>query len=102
MEAGNLLRQARRRAGLTQLELGKRAGVTQASISRIEDSRVRPRFDTLDRLLEACGFSIELAPRLGEGVDRTAIRELLALTPAERARVAVEEARNLEWIGPQR
>jgi transcriptional regulator with XRE-family HTH domain len=99
MDEANLLRQARRRAGLTQLELGKRAGVTQASISRIEDSRVRPRFDTLDRLLEACGFSIELAPRLGVGVDRTAIRELLRLTPAERARLAVEEARNLERIG---
>ncbi|MDQ6893310.1 MAG: helix-turn-helix domain-containing protein [Acidobacteriota bacterium] len=99
MEAADLLRQARRRAALTQLELGKRAGVTQASISRIEDSRTRPRFDTLDRLLEACGFSLELSPRLGEGVDRTAIRALLGLTPAERARLAVEEARNLERIG---
>lgn len=99
MKAATLLRQARRRAGLTQLELGKRAGVTQASISRIEESRVRPRFDTLDRLLEACGFSLELAPRLGVGVDRTAIRELLRLTPAERARLAVEEARNLGRIG---
>jgi transcriptional regulator with XRE-family HTH domain len=98
MEAATLLREARRRAGLTQLELGKRAGVTQASISRIEDSRIRPRFDTLDRLLGGCGFSLELAPRLGEGVDRTAIRELLRLTPAERARLAVEEARNLEQI----
>ena len=102
MEAGSLLREARRRAGLTQLELGRRAGVTQASISRIEDSRVRPRFDTLDRLLEACGFTIELAPRLGEGVDRTAIRDLLRLTPAERARLAVEEARNLDRIGAPR
>jgi len=99
MTAGELVRTARGRAGLTQLELGKRAGVTQAGISRIEDERVSPRFDTLARLLEACGFSIEIAPRLGEGVDRTAIRELLRLTPAERARLAVEEARNLERIG---
>ncbi len=34
-------------------------------------------------------------PRPGEGVDRTAIRQMLALTPAERLRLAVEEARNL-------
>ena len=99
MRAGHLLKTARSRSGLTQLELGKRAGVTQAAISRIEDEKVSPRFDTLTRLLEACGFSIEIATRLGEGVDRTAIRQLLRLTPAERARLAVEEARNLERIG---
>lgn len=29
------------------------------------------------------------------GIDRTVIRRLLALTPAERFRLAVEEARNL-------
>lgn len=94
-----LLRHARQVAGLTQRALSGRAGVTQASISRIEDGKTSPRLDTLDRLLEACGFSLELAPRLGQGVDRTAIRELLRLSPAERARLAVEEARNLERIG---
>ena len=31
----------------------------------------------------------------GTGIDRTTIRNLLALTPAERARIAVESARNL-------
>jgi hypothetical protein len=31
----------------------------------------------------------------GPSVDRSAIRELLKLTPAQRARLAVEEARNL-------
>jgi hypothetical protein len=34
-------------------------------------------------------------PIAGLGVDRTAIRELLALSPAERLALAVEEARNL-------
>ena len=34
------------------------------------------------------------APR-PNGVDRTVIRRLLELTPAERFRLAVEEARNL-------
>ncbi len=34
-------------------------------------------------------------PPTGEGVDRTVIRRLLELTPAERFRLAVEEARNL-------
>jgi len=96
MSGGPVLRTARRRAGLSQRVLAERAGVTQAAISRIEDGKTSPRFDTLERLLEACGFTLELAHWLGEGVDRTAIRELLRLSPAERARLAVQEAHNLE------
>ncbi|HEX8155576.1 MAG TPA: hypothetical protein VF698_20755 [Thermoanaerobaculia bacterium] len=37
--------------------------------------------------------AIEKQP--GEGVDLSLIRELLALTPVERLRRAVEEARNV-------
>ncbi len=102
MTASELLSFARRKAGLTQSELGKRAGVTQAAISRIEEAKVSPRVDTLERLLEACGFELELVPRAGTGVDRTAIRELLRLTPDERARIAIAEARNLDGLRPQR
>ena len=97
--SSSLVRRARRAAGLSQKALAERAGVTQASISRIEDGKISPRCDTLERLLEACGFTLELAPRLGEGIDRTAIRDLLRLSPAERARLAVAEARNLERVG---
>lgn len=32
----------------------------------------------------------------GKGVDRTLIRQRLALTPAQRVRLAVTEARNLQ------
>lgn len=98
MSAAALLRHAREVSNLSQRTLSDRAAVTQASISRIEDGKTSPRFDTLERLLEACGFSLELVAKSGQGVDRTAIRELLRLSPAERARLAVEEARNLERI----
>jgi hypothetical protein len=37
----------------------------------------------------------QIEQKPGTGVDRTLIRSLLALTPAERARIAVESARNL-------
>lgn len=37
-------------------------------------------------------------PQQDSGVDRTQIRERLALTPAERARVFVESARNVARI----
>jgi transcriptional regulator with XRE-family HTH domain len=98
MNAGNILRYARRKANLSQRELGHRAGVTQATISRIEEALISPRFDTMERLLDVCGFQLQAIPRRGEGVDRGAIRELLGSTPTERARLAVDEARNLEKI----
>ncbi len=102
MAAADLLRYARRKARLSQRELGRRAGATQATISRIEDGLISPRFDTLERLLAACGFELQAIPRRGEGVDRTAIRELLRSTPTERVRLAVQEARNLEKLRPSR
>jgi transcriptional regulator with XRE-family HTH domain len=100
MTAADALRYARSKANLSQRELGRRAGATQATISRIEDGLISPRFDTLERLLSACGFELQLIPRRGAGVDRTAIRELLRSTPADRARLAVQEARNLEKLLP--
>jgi transcriptional regulator with XRE-family HTH domain len=102
MAAATLLRYARRKANLSQRELGRRASATQATISRIEDGLISPRFDTLERLLAACGFELQVIPRRGEGVDRTAIRELLRSTPTERARLAVREARSLEKFRPSR
>lgn len=90
-----MLREARRRAGLTQRQLARRAGMPQPAIARIEAGAVQPRVATLDRLLRSCGRALEPSRRLGVGVDRTAIRELLRLTPGERARLAAEEARRL-------
>ena len=34
--------------------------------------------------MRACGFDLEVEPVLGFGVDRSQIRELLALTPDQR------------------
>jgi predicted transcriptional regulator len=91
---------ARRKAGFSQRALAERAGVTQATIARIETGEIDPRTNTVSRLLRACGYDLEAVPLSGIGVDRTAIRELLRLSPAERARLAVREARNLERAVP--
>lgn len=37
-------------------------------------------------------MTVELAPAAGTGVDRSQIRELLRLTPLERAQLAVADA----------
>jgi DNA-binding XRE family transcriptional regulator len=55
---GSRLRQVRREHALTQTELGKRADLDQAVISRIERGKVRPRLDTLNRLADSLNVSL--------------------------------------------
>ena len=98
MTAAEALRHARRRKGFSQRELARRAGVQQPVVARIESGTVTPRVDTLQRLLEACGESLMTGPRLGEGIDRSQIRESLKLPPAERLRLGVLAARNLSTL----
>ena len=49
MDAAETLRDARRRAGLSQRALAQRARTPQPTIARIESHAVVPRVDTLDR-----------------------------------------------------
>jgi transcriptional regulator with XRE-family HTH domain len=76
---------ARRSAGLTQRQLAEKSGVPQPTIARIETGKQMPRADTLDKLLKACGWELDMALRRGQGEDRSLIRSWLRLTPIERA-----------------
>jgi transcriptional regulator with XRE-family HTH domain len=93
-----LLTHARQRAGLSQRDVADRTGLPQSTIARIESGRTVPRADTLERLLAACNAELDTCPLSGLGIDRSAMRELLRLTPAERAQLAVDEARNLAML----
>ncbi len=95
MNTAAALRNARRRAGLSQRRLAAATGVAQPTIARIERGHEVPRVDTLDRLLRACGDTVEAVPLAGVGLDRTGIRQLLRLTPAERIDVAAANAEAL-------
>jgi DNA-binding XRE family transcriptional regulator len=53
------LKEARRKAHLTQVELAKRIGVTQTHISKIERGDADPAMETLDGLLRALSLRIE-------------------------------------------
>jgi predicted transcriptional regulator len=75
--------------------LAKLADVPQPAIARIERGTVSPRISTLLPLIAAAGFSLEVTPRIGEGVDRSLIRGSLARTPEERIRAAAAAAANL-------
>jgi transcriptional regulator with XRE-family HTH domain len=62
MEVATELREARRRAGLTQTQLASRSGTSQATISAYESGRKQPSLDTLDRLLSATGSRLAIVP----------------------------------------
>lgn len=96
--AARILRHARRRARMTQRALATASGVPQETIARIESGSTQPRFDTLDRLLAACGFGLEVMPRLGVGVDRTLIAWMLQQSPEERLDHGLRAARDMEAL----
>ena len=58
-----MLRDARRTAGLTQLELANRAGTAQPAVAAYESGGRTPNLTTLNRLLGACEHDVELLAR---------------------------------------
>src|ERR1700691_1723809 len=82
-----LLRDSRRRAGLTQRQLALRLGVTQAAVAKLERPGANPTFETLAGALWATGHRLQLeAPARQGGVDESLIRRQLELSSGERAR----------------
>ena len=83
---------------MSQRELARTSEVPQPVIARLESGGAIPRVDTLDKLLRACGETLEARPRRGIGVDRSLIREMLRLSPADRLRSASDEANSLRRL----
>ena len=83
-------------AGMSQRDLARVTGMPQPAIARIERGAVTPGLDTLERLLAGVGMTLELVPRPGMGVDRSLVREALALMPEERVLAAGQAGRALE------
>ena len=92
MISGDLLREARLRAGLTQAELGRRVRRPQSQIARWERGDVKPSLETLRELVRACG--LELWFRLANYDDSYVVDvdDALALSPDERVAHALHRA----------
>ncbi len=58
--AGDLLREARTRAGLTQEGLAERAGLRQSVISVYESGRRQPSLPTLAAMVAATGYTLDV------------------------------------------
>ena len=103
MTAPALIRNARRQAELTQVELGRRLGLSQAAVAKLERSDANPTISTLARVLRATGhrLALEAAP-WHPSIDVSLVRKHLELTPAQRLagiEVMYEEGRALALAG---
>jgi len=95
MDAAGLLKQARRRARLSQRDLAQRTGIGQAVIARIESRRSTPRYETLERLLAATGHALVLAEERPPDADRWSIRAALAMSDRDREAFFLRSNRNM-------
>jgi predicted transcriptional regulator len=90
VDAASLIRQTRRRLGISQRTLALRAGTDQAAVSRIERGEVSPGVDTVERLLAAMGEELKLeATPMERHHDPVHMRATMERTPAERLQLAI-------------
>ena len=86
MQAADLIREARKRAGLTQGQLAERLGTTQSAIARLERGRTEPSYQRVAAALRACG--LDLVPQLlaADDSDWSVASTNLTADPATRVR----------------
>ena len=86
MTSGQLIRQARLTAGLSQAELAERVRLPRQQIVRWEGDVVEPGLSTLRRLLRACGFDLPLSlvPYTPDPEREAQLERIRRQTPQER------------------
>jgi transcriptional regulator with XRE-family HTH domain len=86
MSGGTLVREARRRASLTQTDLADRLGTTQSAIARMERSRTSPSFARVVHAVRACGLDLVPALLPIDDADWSVASTNLLLDPEDRVR----------------
>jgi transcriptional regulator with XRE-family HTH domain len=84
IKGATLLREARLRAGLSQVALAERSGKDRVQIGRYESGAVAPSVDTLSDLVRACGFELELELKATGEAAADVLSELQQLSPERR------------------
>ena len=76
------IRELRKAAGLTQMELARRVALPQSHIAKIEAGKSDPRFSTVLAIVQALGFDLAVG-------DPTTLRIAKAFEqPSRKARFA--------------
>jgi transcriptional regulator with XRE-family HTH domain len=86
VDGGLIVREARRRAGLTQRRLAALAGVSQPTIARIESGVSTPGLDEVARLVAVCGLQLRVSLVEHDDSDWSVASANLRLGPEARVR----------------
>lgn len=96
MSAAEVLRVARRRAGLSSRALARRAGTSHATLLAYESGKKNPRVETFERIVRAAGFAADVdltvrpdadeAERIAKGCELAEVLDLAAQFPADHQR----------------
>lgn len=91
--AGNLLRSARAKAGVSQAQLAVLAGVPRSTVERIEAGARQPSLITLSRLLAAVGLEMRIRLEDYDDHDDVLDAQYATLTGEQRAAVDARHER---------
>jgi transcriptional regulator with XRE-family HTH domain len=94
----DLVREARKRAGLSQRELAEKAGTTQSAIARLESGRTRPAFDDVLRLVRLCGLDLDIMLVERDTADWMQAQEALKVPAGQRLERSVRFARRVQQL----
>jgi transcriptional regulator with XRE-family HTH domain len=103
-----LISRARRMSGLGQEELARRAGTSRPTLSAYEHGRKSPSLVTVQRIVEAAGFDLDLIPTpnfhevLTSRGRVVTVPDRLWRLPIEWAFAEVDLPLHLEWSMPGR
>ncbi|RJS86943.1 CBS domain-containing protein [Candidatus Bathyarchaeota archaeon] len=81
---GSILKKMRLEAGLTQSQLAKMVGVSQAHIAKIEGEKVDPRLSTVNKILEI------LTDRKRKRCSEIMTRDVIVTNPKEKIKKVSE------------
>jgi len=84
--AGSVIREARRRAGLSQVELARRLRTSQAAVWRWESGVVEPSWSAVSRAASACGLAVAVDLQAVDPDEWRLVEWGRARSPAQRLR----------------
>jgi transcriptional regulator with XRE-family HTH domain len=93
MLISSVVREARRRAGLTQAQLAERAGVPKSTVGRIESGARVPSTEMVERLVLAAGLTVSISLSETDPGTDSMFERTLRRSPAERLADATRVAR---------
>ena len=82
MLSGQTLRDLRLNAGLSQVEVARRAGIVATVLSAYERGRRQPSVEVAGRIIEAMGYDITFIRRLDPEVQARRLVDVLTLAEA--------------------